>query len=63
MTIIITQEELEHLTETELRSKYQWILNELARQQMTAQECPLARISLQNIRSVLNRRRMQEPKM
>ena len=62
MTTLITQSELEHLSEPELRSKFSQILNDLARSKKTAAECPLAMASLENIQTALRRRRMQGPK-
>ena len=64
MSYLITLAELEHLSEMELRSKYTWILSELARQQMALQECPLVLASIENIRTALRRRRQiqQGPK-
>lgn len=50
MTYLITLSELEDCTETELRSKFWHIMNDLICQQQAAQECPLAMASLDNIR-------------
>ena len=57
MTTLITQQELEHLSEMELRAKYSQILSDLARRGKSAQECPLATASLENIRRTLLRKR------
>jgi hypothetical protein len=62
MTQLITSSELEDLSETELRSKFCQILNDLARDQQSVAECPLVRISLENIQGAL-RRRLQGPKI
>jgi hypothetical protein len=63
MTNLITLAELEDLGETELRSKFCQILNDMARKEQQAQECPLAMASLQNIQTALRRKRMQCPKL
>ena len=62
MTTLITQHELEHLSEAELRAKFTQILDELSRRGLTAQECPLAMASLENIRRTLLRKRSRAPK-
>lgn len=62
MSYIITPQELEHLSEPELRSKYCQILNDLARQPHTEQKWPLAMVSLQNIQTAIGRRRQMRPK-
>ena len=56
MSYIITQAELEHLTETELRSLYHRILTELASRNLTIDNCPLVKIPLQNILRVIARK-------
>lgn len=56
MSYIITQAELEHLTETELRSLYHRILSDLTIRNLTIDDCPLAKITLQNILRVLARK-------
>lgn len=60
MTNLITLPELEDLTETELRAKFCDILNELARKDQQAQDCPLAMATLQNIQTALRRKRMRD---
>jgi hypothetical protein len=62
MTQLITQSELEHLNEPELRSKYCQILNDLARQHHKAQNWPLTMVTLQNIQTAIQRRRAMRPK-
>ena len=62
MTQLITQPELEHLSEPELRLKYSQILNDLARQQKSALDCPLTMATLRNIQAVITRRKAQRPK-
>ena len=62
MTQLITQAELEHLSEPELRLKYTQILNDLARQQQSALDCPLIMATLRNIQEVIVRRRALRPK-
>jgi hypothetical protein len=56
MTYLITPSELEDCTETELRSKFWHIMNDLIRQQQAAQEWPLAMASLDNIRVAIRRK-------
>lgn len=56
MTNLITTQELEHLSEMELRQKYNAILNDLARRNLAAADCPLATVTLENIRRVLQRK-------
>ena len=63
MTQLITSSELEDLSETELRSKFCQILNDLARSQQSLEEYPLVRASLENIERALCRRRLQGPRM
>jgi hypothetical protein len=62
MGYIITSQELEHLSEPELRSKYCQILNDLARQHHTEHKWPLAMLSLQNIQTAIGHRRQLRPK-
>lgn len=62
MTTLITQHELEHLSEEELRALFTRILDDLARRGLTAQECPLAMVSLENIRRALLRKRSSAAK-
>jgi hypothetical protein len=62
MSYIITKEELEHFTETELRQKYHAILSDLASRNLNIGDCPLAKITLQNILHVLVRKRVRKPK-
>ena len=57
MTYIITLPELEHLSEAELNHKYHAILNDLARRNMAAADCPLATVTLENIRRAIQRKR------
>lgn len=58
MTQLITLPELEQLSETELRSKFRQILNDLARKER--QECPLTMLTLQNIQEALRRKRVKK---
>lgn len=62
MTTLITQQELEHLSEAELRAKFSQILDDLARRGKSAQECPLVMASLETIRRTLLRKRSRAPK-
>ena len=57
MTYIITLPELEHLSEAELNHKFHAILNDLARRNMAAADCPLATVTLENIRRAIQRKR------
>lgn len=57
MSYIITQAELEHLSEAELRAMYHGILADLASRNLNIDDCPLAKITLQNILRVLARKR------
>lgn len=53
---IITKEELEHMTEFQLRQLYSNILADLSQRGLSAQDCPLTMITLENIRVVLHRK-------
>lgn len=59
MSYLITQAELEHLSETELRRKYHAIISELAI--FSLADCPLAKATLQNILQVLVRKQRLKP--
>lgn len=59
MTNLINLPELEQLSETELRSKFCQIINDMARRQQAAQECPLTMLTLQNIQEALRRKRVK----
>ena len=61
MTQLITQSELEHLSEPELRSKYCAVLNDLNRQHQDLQDWPLTMVTLQNIQYSIARRRAMRP--
>lgn len=58
---IITKEELEHMTEFQLRQLYTDILTDLARCGLSAQDCPLTMITLENIRATLRRKQACKP--
>ncbi len=62
MTQLITQSELDHLSEPELRSKYCAVLNDLNSKHRDLQDWPLTMITLQNIQSSIAHRRQQRPK-
>ena len=62
MTQLITQSELEHLSEPELRSKYCAVLNDLNSKHQDLQDWSLTMITLQNIQSSIARRRQIRPK-
>ena len=57
MTQLINPSELEHLNEQQLRALYARILEDLIRSGLTVDESPLVALSLQNIRSAIQRRR------
>ena len=61
MSYIITQAELEHLNEMQLRAMYSSILADLARRNLSAQDCPMTRITLENIQRVLRRKLALRP--
>ena len=54
---IITKEELEHMSITQLNTLYHGIFADLARRGLSALDCPLTMITLENIRAVLRRKR------
>lgn len=56
MSYIITQAELAHLTETELRGLYHRIVSDMTGRNLNLDDCPLAKITLQNIQRVLARK-------
>ncbi len=62
MTYIITPQGLEHLSEAELHQKFSAILNDLAHRNLAAADCPLAMVTLENIRRVLQRKRALKPR-
>ena len=61
MPYIITTQELEHLSDAQLHTKFNAILQELSRRNMSVADCPLATASLENIRRVLHRRMARKP--
>ncbi len=58
---IITKEELEHMSETQLRALYHSIITDLVRRNLSAAHCPLTSISLANIQTVLRRKQVRRP--
>jgi hypothetical protein len=58
MSYIITQAELAHLTETELRNLYHRIVSDLTGRNLTIDDCPMAKITIQNILRVLARKQV-----
>lgn len=56
MSYIITQAELEHLNEMQLRAMCSSILADLATRGLSAFDCPLTMVTLDNIRAVLRRK-------
>lgn len=61
MSYIITQAELEHMNEIQLRAMCSSILADLARRNLSAQDCPMTRITLENILHVLRRKQAFKP--
>jgi hypothetical protein len=59
MGYLITQAELEHYSDIELRQKLNAILADLARRNMAAADCPLAMLTLRNIQEVLRRKALK----
>jgi hypothetical protein len=59
MTHIITQAELETMSEAELYALYIQILNDLAKLHRSVPRCPLALASLERVRWELLRRQMR----
>ena len=57
MTTLITIQELDLLSERELCDLYARILDDLIRAGQTPEDCPLAWLTLANIRLILARRR------
>jgi hypothetical protein len=57
MTTLITIQELDLLSERDLRELYARILDDLSRAGQTPEDCRLAWLTLANIRLVLARRR------
>lgn len=62
MAYIITLAELEHLSEAELHHKFHAILNDLARRNLAATDCPLATVTLENIRRAMQRKKALKPR-
>lgn len=62
MSYIITQAELAHLTETELRVLYHRIVSDLTGRNLSLDDCPLAKITVQNILRVLARKQALQHK-
>ena len=62
MSYIITQAELAHLTETELRGLYHRIVSDLTGRNISLDDCPLAKITVQNILRVLVRKQALQHK-
>lgn len=60
---IITKEELEHMSEFQLRELYHGILADLAKRGLSALDCQLTMVTLENIRAVLRRKQTCRPCM
>lgn len=60
MTYLITPQELEDMSETELRSKFSQILDDLSRKQMHAADCQMTLQTLLNILEALRRKRARQ---
>lgn len=59
--VVISKEELEHMTEAQLRELYNGIIADCARRNISAMSCPLTMITLENIQAVLRRKRSLMP--
>ena len=53
---IITEEELEHMNISQLEALHNGIFADLSNRGLSALDCPLAMITLENIRAVLRRK-------
>ncbi|MDE1152228.1 MAG: hypothetical protein PW788_06780 [Micavibrio sp.] len=53
---IITKEELEHTSVAQLKALYHSIFADLANRVLSALDCPLTMVTLENIRAVLRRK-------
>ena len=62
MSYIITQAELEHMSIAQLKALYHGILADLAQRGLSAHQCPLTMITLENIRTVLRRKQAYRPR-
>lgn len=58
---IITKEEIEHMSIVQLKALYHGILADLANSGLSALDCPLTMITLENIRAVLHRKQALKP--
>lgn len=58
---IITKEELEHMSEFQLRKLYHDILADITKRGHSALDYPLTMITLENIRAVLRRKQSLKP--
>lgn len=58
---IITKEELENMSEFQLRELYRGILADLAKRDISALDCPLTMVTLENIRAILRRKQVYRP--
>lgn len=63
MSYIISQAELEHLGEMQLRAMCSSILADHAGRNLSAQDCHMTRITLENILYVLRRKQASKPPM
>lgn len=61
MSYIITQAELEHLNVIELRALYHRLVADLSHRNLNIEDCPLAKITLQNILRVIARKQATKP--
>lgn len=58
---IITKEELEHMSIVQLKALYHGILTDLANRGLSALDCPLTMVTLENIRTLLRRKQACKP--
>ena len=61
MSYIITQAELEHMSIMQLKALYNDILANLANRGLSALDCPLTMVTLENIRTALRRKQAYNP--
>lgn len=58
---IISKEELEHLAEAQLRELYHGIITDCAHRNISAMSCPLTMITLENIQTIIRKKRSLRP--
>lgn len=58
---IITKEELERMSIAQLKALYHGILADLANRGLSALDCPLTMVTLENISTILRRKQTLRP--